>query len=166
MMKKIIAILAFVCLSTVANASNLAFTINAGANIGSGSLVKDAVGLATSGSLVLTSGLVGIYSLYAYTGSPAQKISPFRAFIYNNMTYNGAAADLGARFQDARMRVQARKRGEERRMDVEHALAVALHESRRQHAHEPGQRHQLRRSGYAGDRALFQPKCWLRQSGD
>ena len=43
---------------------------------------------------MLTRGLVGTYSLYAYTGSPAQKISPFRAFIYNNMTYNGAAADL------------------------------------------------------------------------
>jgi hypothetical protein len=91
-MKKLIAILTFVCLSTTANASNLDFTVNAGANIGTGSLVTDATGLATSGSLELTSGLVGIYSLFA--GGPAQTTSPFGAFIYNNMTYNGAAVDL------------------------------------------------------------------------
>lgn len=93
-MKKLVAILAFACLSTVANASNLSFTVNAGTNIGTGSVVTDAVGLATSGSLVLTSGLVGTYSLLAYTGAPEQKISPLGAFMYNNMTYNGTAADL------------------------------------------------------------------------
>jgi hypothetical protein len=91
-MKKLIALLAFVCLSTAANASNLAFTVNAGANVGTGSLVTDTTGLATSGSLELTSGLVGIYSLFA--GGPAVTNSPFGAFMYNNMTYNGASVEL------------------------------------------------------------------------
>jgi hypothetical protein len=93
-MKKLVAILTLVCLSAVANASNLSFNVNAGANIGTAAVVTDIAGLATSGSLVLTSGLVGTYSLHAYAGAPVQKISPLGAFIYNNMTYSGAAADL------------------------------------------------------------------------
>lgn len=93
-MKKIIALLALTCLCTAANASTIySFTVDSGSNVGSGFLDIDETGLATSGSLTMTSGsVIGEYSLFS--GVPSSKLSPFGAFLYDNMTYNGSSLEL------------------------------------------------------------------------
>jgi hypothetical protein len=92
-MKKIVALLVLIGLSTVANADAFSFNINAGDNLGIGSIITDTTGLATSGSLTMSSGSVmGIYDLFSGGGSPTY--SPSNRFIFNNKTYNSAAVDL------------------------------------------------------------------------
>jgi hypothetical protein len=87
-MKKIIALLALTCLCTAANAANYSFAVNAYSNVGSGSLVTNATGFATSGSLVMTSGAdIGSYALFS--GGSLPTFSPKGAFIFDNMTFNG-----------------------------------------------------------------------------
>jgi hypothetical protein len=93
-MKKIIALLALTCLCTSVNASTIySFTVDSGSNVGSGFLDTDETGLATSGSLTMTSGsIIGEYSLFSNV--PTSKLSPFGKFLYNNMTYNGSSLEL------------------------------------------------------------------------
>jgi hypothetical protein len=92
-MKKIIALLVLTFLYTTANAATYSFNVTAGSNVGSGSLVTDATGFATSGSLVMTSGAdIGTFTLFSGGVSPT--VSPYGAFIFDNLTYNGSAIDL------------------------------------------------------------------------
>src|SRR5687767_9404470 len=57
-----------------------------------------------------------------------------------------AAMHLDAGLKRALVRVQSGKRRQERRMNVEQALAVARHERRGKDAHEAGERHYARRA--------------------
>ncbi len=92
-MKKIIALLALACLCTSVNAATYSFAVNAGSDTGSGTLVTNATGFATSGSLVMSSGSdVGAYTLFSGGGTPT--VSPFGAFIFDNMTLGGSALAL------------------------------------------------------------------------
>jgi hypothetical protein len=90
-LKKFIALVALTCLCSAVNAATLTFSINDGTNLGAGFLQVDPTGLATSGSLVMTSGVdTGTYALFS--GGPSPTYSPMNAFIYNNMTYPSATS--------------------------------------------------------------------------
>ena len=60
------------------------------------------------------------------------------------------ASHLAAFLDRPAMRVQAGERGQQRRVDVEHAALVARHEFRRQDAHEAGQHDQVGRVAVDG----------------
>jgi hypothetical protein len=61
-----------------------------------------------------------------------------------------------AGFERAAMGMQARKRGEQRWMYVQHAACVALHELGRQHAHETGEYDEVRAMAFdfSGQRGI------------
>jgi len=90
-MKRFIALITLIGMSAIANADAISFNVDAGDNVGIGSIFTDSSGFATSGSLDMTSGsITGIYSLFSGGGSPTY--SPKGAFIYDNMTFSGTAA--------------------------------------------------------------------------
>lgn len=60
------------------------------------------------------------------------------------------AVHLDAHGQCLLVRMQPGKAGQQRRMDIEQASCVALHEARRQDAHETRQHHQIRREAVDG----------------
>src|SRR5882672_6374081 len=55
---------------------------------------------------------------------------------------DGAAVHLHPGRERACVRIEAGECRKQRRMDIEHAIAVALHESGAQHAHETGERYE------------------------
>src|SRR5690349_20911611 len=67
-----------------------------------------------------------------------------------------AAVQLHARGERARVSVEARERGQQRGMDIEHAALIAGDETRREDAHEAGEDHKAWREAldFAAERGV------------